>query len=118
MPQMAVTESCACPLIVLCLPPSRPPVPYPPPLPPCRELAIQLRRDVKPQLDAAGVKLFLVSIGTWERSIEFAGVTGFPREALLADPDSVTYEALGLVKGVRQTFFGREVRVCGLFVCV
>jgi len=56
------------------------------------------------------VKLFLVSIGTWERSIEFAEVTGFPRDALLADPDSVTYEALGLVKGVRQTFFGSEVR--------
>lgn len=54
------------------------------------------------------MKLFLVSIGTWERSIEFAGVTGFPRECLLADPGSVTYEALGLVKGVRQTFFGRE----------
>lgn len=61
-----------------------------------------------PKLEAAGVKLFLVSIGTWERSIEFAEVTGFPRDALLADPDSVTYEALGLVKGVRQTFFGSE----------
>lgn len=63
---------------------------------------------MKPQLDAAGVKLFLVSIGTWERSIEFAEVTGFPRESLLADPESVTYEALGLVKGVRQTFFAKE----------
>lgn len=87
------------------LPPLSPLTPPPP-----RELAIQLRRDVAPKLEAAGVKLFLVSIGTWERSIEFAEVTGFPREALLADPDSVTYEALGLVKGVRQTFFGREVR--------
>lgn len=38
-----------------------------------RELAIQLRRDVKPALDVAGVKLFLVSIGTKERSVEFAG---------------------------------------------
>jgi hypothetical protein len=76
-----------------------------------RELGIQLRRDVKPALDAAGVKLFLVSIGTWERSGQFAEVTGFPRECLLADPGSVTYEALGLVKGVRQTFFGAEVCV-------
>jgi hypothetical protein len=41
-------------------------------------------------------------------------VTGFPRECLLADPGSVTYEALGLVKGVRQTFFGSEVS----WVCV
>lgn len=155
-----------------------------------RELAIQLRRDVKPRLDAAGTKLFLVSIGgcqgqgwqparrqcmpcwvglvacahaggkswavwlwgrfacearrlpgsrwcarprmppapshalilthgacvwgmrrtgTWERSKEFAEVTDFPRELLLADPESVTYEALGLVKGVAQTFFSWQV---------
>jgi peroxiredoxin len=80
----------------------------------CRELGIQLRRDVKPGLDAAGVKLFLVSIGTWERSGQFADVTGFPRDCLLADPDSTTYEALGLVKGLRQTFFGSEVGACGL----
>lgn len=75
-----------------------------------RELGIQLRRDVKPGLDAAGVKLFLVSIGTWERSIQFAEVTDFPRDCLLADPSSSTYEALGLVKGLRQTFLGSQVR--------
>jgi hypothetical protein len=74
-----------------------------------RELAIQLRRDVAPQLAASGTKLFLVSIGTLERSAAFAEVTGFNRDCLLADPGSVSYEALGLVKGVRQTFFGREV---------
>ena len=49
-----------------------------------RELAIQLRRDVKPRLDERGIKLFLVSIGTHERSKEFVGVTGFPPEALFA----------------------------------
>lgn len=59
-------------------------------------------------LDARGVKLLLVSIGTWERSAEFAEKTGFPRDALFADPDAATYAALGLVKGVRQTFFGSE----------
>jgi hypothetical protein len=77
-----------------------------------RELGIQLRRDVKPGLDAAGVKLYLVSIGTWERSRQFADVTGFPQDCLLADPASATYEALGLVKGLRQTFFGSEVGTC------
>jgi len=51
----------------------------------------------------------MVGIGTWERSIEFAEVTQFPRECLLADPTSETYEALGLVKGLRQTFFGSQV---------
>ncbi len=39
-----------------------------------RELATQLRRDVKPQLDEMGVKLFFVSIGTWDRSQEFSEV--------------------------------------------
>lgn len=43
---------------------------------PARELAIQLRRDVKPALDAQGIKLYLVSIGTYERSKEFVQVTG------------------------------------------
>lgn len=38
-----------------------------------------------------------------------AEVTDFPSEYLLADPTSTTYEALGLVKGVRQTFFGSQV---------
>lgn len=37
------------------------------------------------------------------------GRAGFPRDALMADPESITYEALGLVKGVQQTFFGTEV---------
>ncbi|KAF8065706.1 hypothetical protein HT031_002766 [Scenedesmus sp. PABB004] len=72
------------------------------------ELAIQLRRDLLPALDSVGVKLFLVSIGTLERSAQFAEATGFPRDRLLADPESCTYEALGLVRGVRQTFFGTE----------
>jgi peroxiredoxin len=72
---------------------------------------------VAPQLAASGTKLFLVSIGTVERSAEFAQVTGFPRDSLLADPDSVTYEALGLVKGVRQTFFGSEVSCRGFEAC-
>lgn len=79
-----------------------------------RELGIQLRRDMKPALDAAGVGLLLVSIGTPERALQFAEVTKFPTDRLLADPTSETYEALGLVKGVAPTFLGRAVRTrCG-----
>ncbi len=37
----------------------------------CWELATQLRRDIKPQLDARGIRLFLVAIGTYERSQDF-----------------------------------------------
>lgn len=77
----------------------------PPPFARCRELAVQLRRDVKPSLDEQGIKLYLVSIGTWERSKEFVAVTGFPAENLFVDPETATYEALGLVKGVGETFF-------------
>lgn len=78
-----------------------------------RELAIQLRRDVLPVLDEQGVKLYLVSIGTWERSKQFVEVTDFPPERLLVDPDNVTYTALGLAKGVMKTFFSAEVSVTG-----
>jgi hypothetical protein len=74
-----------------------------------RELAVQLRRDVKPRLDEQGVKLFLVSIGTWEKSQKFAEATGFPAENLFVDPENSTYSAIGLNKGVRQTFFSLEV---------
>jgi hypothetical protein len=63
---------------------------------------------VKPKLDEKGVKLYLVSIGTYERSKEFAKATGFPAENLFVDPETLTYQALGLAKGVRQTFFSMD----------
>ena len=68
-------------------------------------MAIQLNRDVKPKLDAAGVKLVLVSIGTAERAKDFVEETGFPAENLYADPDNACYDALRLRKGVVDTFF-------------
>lgn len=60
-----------------------------------------------PALAAKG-GLFLVSIGTPQRGLEFVDKTGFPADLLLADPDNVTYERLGLKKGVRETFLARE----------
>eukprot|EP00887_Chlorella_sp_A99_P006735 scaffold3.g6735.t1 len=71
------------------------------------ELARALKRDVLPALAAKG-GLFLVSIGTPQRGLEFVDKTGFPADLLLADPDNVTYERLGLKKGVRETFLARE----------
>jgi hypothetical protein len=71
----------------------------------CWELAVQLKRDVLPQLEAKGTKLFLVAIGTLARSADFVEVTGFPADRLLADPEGATYAALGLTKSVRATFF-------------
>ncbi len=74
-----------------------------------RELAIQLQRDVLKPLDEGGIKLFLVTIGPAPRGFEFAELTGFPADRLLADPDSVTYEALGLYKSVKSTFLQQAV---------
>lgn len=48
------------------------------------------------------------TVGTFERSKDFVRETGFPAERLLADPDGDAYAALGLVKGVAQTFFSVE----------
>ena len=50
-----------------------------------------------------------VTIGTAERGLEFAELTGYPADSLLADPENVTYEALQLKKGVVDTFFNIEV---------
>ena len=73
-----------------------------------RELAVELRRDVLPVLDEQGIKLFFVSIGSAERGREFAALTGFPEERLLADPDSQTYRAMGWYNSISKTFFSIE----------
>ncbi|PNH01460.1 hypothetical protein TSOC_012650 [Tetrabaena socialis] len=69
------------------------------------ELAIQLRRDVKPKLDEMGIKLFLVRR---EGDLSRRGVTGFPADLLFADPGNALYDALGLVRGVGATFFSAD----------
>eukprot|EP00238_Polyblepharides_amylifera_P015763 CAMPEP_0196578934 /NCGR_PEP_ID=MMETSP1081-20130531/13584_1 /TAXON_ID=36882 /ORGANISM="Pyramimonas amylifera, Strain CCMP720" /LENGTH=167 /DNA_ID=CAMNT_0041898335 /DNA_START=386 /DNA_END=890 /DNA_ORIENTATION=- len=69
------------------------------------EFAIQLHRDLKPQLDARGCKLLVVSIGTAARAKDFVEETKFPAELLLADPENVTYDALEFYKGAARTFF-------------
>ena len=51
----------------------------------CWELAVQLRRDVLPALDDAGVKLYAVGIGSAESAATFAEKTEFPASMLLAD---------------------------------
>ena len=68
----------------------------------CWELAIQLRRDIKPALDAQGIDLIAVSIGTPERALEFVSETGFPAANLYADPDNVCYDALKLNKELKN----------------
>ncbi|CAL5229032.1 g12279 [Coccomyxa viridis] len=71
----------------------------------CQELARELKSDVLPKLQAEGIKSFLVSIGSPERGLEFAELTSFPSENLLADPENVTYDALGLTRNTLDTYF-------------
>lgn len=70
----------------------------------CQELARQLERDIIPELDKVGVKLFLVSMGPPERGLEFSELTGFRAERLIADPDSTLYKSVGFYTGL-LTFF-------------
>lgn len=49
--------------------------------------------------------MYLVSIGTPQRGVEFCQKTGFSTERLLADPDNAAYDVLGFKKGVKETFF-------------
>jgi hypothetical protein len=51
---------------------------------------------VKPLLDAEGVRLVAIGIGTAERAKEFCAHVGFPEECLYADPENVAYDALKL----------------------
>lgn len=74
----------------------------------CTQLAVQLRRDVKPLLDEMGVGLKFVSIGTTEKAELFAKETEFPMENLYADLENECYDALGFYKGLGRTFFNKE----------
>jgi len=56
-------------------------------------------------LEKQGGKLRVVSIGTAARVTDFVAETGFPVELLYADPENVTYDALGFYNGVARTFF-------------
>ena len=49
-----------------------------------------------PVLDAAGVDLVAVSIGTASRASDFVAETGSPSNRLFADPDAACYDALRL----------------------
>lgn len=76
---------------------------------------------MKPELDAAGVLLVVVGVGTPDSAKQFAAALPFPEEALYVDPERAAYKALALhgdldgtegiffdpkvVEGVRRLFF-------------
>lgn len=53
-----------------------------------------------------------------QRGLQFVEKTGFPADRLLADPDNVTYNALGFKKGIKETFFSWEVGAGSKLECV
>lgn len=55
------------------------------------------------------MKLFAISIGPPERGIKFNELTGLPKEHILADPDNITYSALGFKNDAFSAFFSIEV---------
>ena len=71
----------------------------------CQNLARSLVSEgVLADLEAAGVPLYLVSIGIPEKARLFCELTGFPADRLLADPTASVYEALDLERGALAAF--------------
>ena len=69
---------------------------------------MELRRDVKPQLDANDIKLLMVGIGNPKTGEEFAKGTDFPVENLYTDDDNGCYDALNFYSGLMRTFFDKS----------
>eukprot|EP00741_Cyanophora_paradoxa_P023343 tig00000254_g22550.t1 len=70
----------------------------------CWEMASSLDK-IRPELEAAGVKVALVSVGLPEKAPEFSANHGFPLDRLYMSPDRSIYDALGLYNGLGRTFF-------------
>lgn len=71
---------------------------------------MQLNRDVLPKLTKAGVKLFIVGIGSLESARTFAEQVGLPANVLLADESEETdaYAAIG-TRNTRRDEEGKMV---------
>ncbi|KAG2441546.1 hypothetical protein HXX76_003167 [Chlamydomonas incerta] len=69
----------------------------------CWEQAKSLLR-ARPQFEAAGYKLVVVSIGTPEGGRQFCSAVPFPLELLLLDPDHKLYDHLNCHQGFMAMF--------------
>lgn len=54
------------------------------------------------------MNLIVISIGTAERMRDFCRENEFPMDILYADPENVTYDALRLNFGVKETLFDKS----------
>lgn len=63
----------------------------------CWELGIQLKRDWMPALEAVGVKLLIVGVGSADSAKTFAEKIGLPTEVVFGDEKARAYQGLNLV---------------------
>ena len=77
----------------------------------CWERCVELKRDALPALEAAGVKLFVVGIGSPESAKEFSERLEFPAARLLVDDSEETevYRAAGTRNSQRDASTGKQV---------
>jgi len=74
----------------------------------CQAAAREIARDLLAPLDAAGVRLAFVGIGTAERARDFSARTGLPPGVLYADPANAAYDALGLEASFAAAFLSPQ----------
>lgn len=72
---------------------------------------MQLKRDALPELDAAGVKLFVVGIGSVESARTFCEQLEFPLERMLVDDSDETavYQSVGTRNSQRDPQTGKQI---------
>lgn len=63
----------------------------------CWELGLQLKRDWQPKLENAGVKLFVVGVGSSNSAKQFAEQVGLPPDIVFGDEEALAYQALNFV---------------------
>lgn len=58
---------------------------------------MQLKRDWQPELEKAGVKLFVIGVGTAKSAKEFAEQVGLSPEIVFGDRDAAAYQSVKFV---------------------
>ena len=76
-------------------------------------------REVLPRLEAAGVEVAVVGLGSGRQAQMFADtVGGFPLSRLFGDPEGRAYEALGFSKGLAVAGFPPTARLLAMLAGV
>eukprot|EP00246_Nothoceros_aenigmaticus_P004249 TRINITY_DN156_c0_g1_i1.p1 TRINITY_DN156_c0_g1~~TRINITY_DN156_c0_g1_i1.p1 ORF type:complete len:274 (-),score=46.03 TRINITY_DN156_c0_g1_i1:300-1121(-) len=79
----------------------------------CWEFAKKVK-EIKPQLDALGVKLVTVGVGKPDKARILVEKLGYPLENLYCDDERRAYNALELTFGVQSTFLNPSIPIKAL----